>query len=88
MILISQVEIWAVIAQSAINFIVVYVITGASQKATVTDMKTDLRNTKDDVMTELKDSREILIAEIETATNSAIDIISQTVKNHEGMKNE
>lgn len=87
MIPISQLEIWAVIAQSAINFIVVYVITGSSQKATVTDMKTDLRNTKDDVMTELKDSREVLIAEIETATNSAIDIISETVKNHEGMKN-
>ena len=75
------------IASSAINFIVVYVITGSSQKATVTDMKTDLRNTKDDLMTELKDSREILIAEIETATNSAIDIISETVKNHEGMPN-
>ena len=50
-------------------------------------MKTDLRNTKDDLMTELKDSREILIAEIETATNSAIDIISETIKNHEGMPN-
>ncbi len=49
-------------------------------------MKTDLRNTKDDVMTELKDSREVLIAEIETATNSAIDIIAQTVKGHEGSK--
>lgn len=87
MIPISQVEIWSMIASSAINFIVVYVITGASQKATVTDMKTDLRNTKDDLMTELKDSREILIAEIETATNSAIDIISETVKNHEGINN-
>lgn len=85
MVTISQLEIWAVIAQSAINFIVVYVITGANQKATVTDMKTDLRNTKDDLMTELKDSREILIAEIETATNSAIDIISTTVQNHEGL---
>lgn len=83
----SQLEIWAIIAQSAVNFIVVYVITGAGQKATVTDMKTDLRNTKDDIMTELKDSREVLIAEIETATNSAIDIISETVKNHEGMPN-
>lgn len=76
------------IASSAINFIVVYVITGMAQKATVTDTKTDLRNTKDDIMTELKDSREVLIAEIETATNSAIDIISQTIKSHEGMTNE
>lgn len=88
MVTISQLEIWAIIAQSAINFIVVYVITGASQKATVTDMKTDLRNTKDDVMTELKDSREVLIAEIETATNSAIDIITSTVKAHEGLVNK
>lgn len=86
MIAITQLEIWAIIAQSAVNFIVVYVITGASQKATVTDMKTDLRNTKDDVMTELKDSREVLIAEIETATNSAIDIITEAIKAHEGMK--
>ncbi len=38
-------------------------------------------------MTELKDSREVLIAEIETATNSAIDIIAETVKNHEGQPN-
>lgn len=84
MVYISEVEIWSMIASSAINFIVVYVITGASQKATVTDMKTDLRTTKEDVMTELKDSREILIAEIETATNSAIDIISEAIKNQEG----
>lgn len=86
MVPISEVEIWSMIASSAINFIVVYVITGASQKATVTDMKTDLRTTKEDVMTELKDSREILIAEMETATNSAIDIITESVKAHEGMK--
>lgn len=86
MVYISEVEIWSMIASSAINFIVVYVITGASQKATVTDMKTDLRTTKEDVMTELKDSREILIAEIETATNSAIDIITETVKAHEALK--
>ena len=88
MVAISQLEIWAVIAQSAINFIVVYVITGSSQKATVTDMKTDLRNTKDDIMTEIKDSREVLIAEIETATNSAIDIITSTVQAHEGLTNK
>lgn len=66
----------------------IYIITGISQKATVTDNKTDLRTTKEDIMTELKDSREILIAEIETATNSAIDIISETVKNHEGITNK
>lgn len=88
MVTISQLQIWAVIAQSAINFIVIYIITGSGQKATVTDMKTDLRTTKEDIMTELKDSREILIAEIETATNSAIDIISETVKAHEGLTNK
>lgn len=83
----SEVEIWSMIASSAINFIVVYVITGVSQKATVKDNKTDLRTTKEDIMTELKDSREILIAEIETATNSAIDIISEAIKNQEGNTN-
>lgn len=87
MIRLSEVEIWSMIASSAINFIVVYVITGASQKATVKDNKTDLRTTKEDIMTELKDSREILIAEIETATNSAIDIITESVKNQEGNTN-
>jgi hypothetical protein len=86
MIHISQLEIWATIAQSAINFIVIYIITGLNQKATVTDNKTDLRTTKEDLMTELKDSREVLIKEIEIATNSAIDLITTTIKGHEGMQ--
>lgn len=84
MIDINQLEIWAIIAQSAINFIVVSVISGNGQKQTVTDMKTDLRNTKDDIMTELKESRSVLLTEIENATNSAIGIIEKTIEANSG----
>jgi len=83
---ITQLEIWTIIAQSALNYIFVSIITNNAQKQTVLDQKVDLRTTKEDIMTELKESRSSIIAEIETATNSAIDIISETIKNHEGMK--
>lgn len=46
---------WAEIAQAALNFIVVNALTGSSQKATVTDLKTDLRTTKEDIMAEFKE---------------------------------
>lgn len=61
----SQLEIWALIAQSALNYIFISVISANNQKQTITDMKTDLRNTKDDLMNELKDSRKNLIEMME-----------------------
>lgn len=53
-------QLWASIAEAALNFIVVSSISGSNQKQTVTDMKTDLRTTKEDIMAELKTSRELL----------------------------
>ena len=61
----TQLEIWAFIAESAINFIVIYLIQGSGQQKTVTDMKTDLRTTKEDIMAELKDSRKNIIEMLE-----------------------
>ena len=75
------------IAQSALNYFFISIITNNAQKQTVLDQKVDLRTTKEDIMTELKESRSILLNEIEIATNSAIDIITETVKNHEGGSN-
>lgn len=61
----SQLQIWAFIAQSCLNFIFIYLIQGSGQQKTVTDMKTDLRTTKEDLMAELKDSRKNIIEMLE-----------------------
>lgn len=53
------------IVQATLNYIVVSAITNSSQQKTVTDMKTDLRTTKEDIMSELKDSRENILTQIE-----------------------
>lgn len=65
MMTVTQIEIWAIIAQSALNYIFISVINGNNQKQTVTDMKTDLRTTKEDLMAELKDSRKNIIEMLE-----------------------
>lgn len=61
----TQLEIWYAIANSALNFIFISIISNNGQKATVTDMKTDLRTTKEDLMAELKDSRKNIIEMLE-----------------------
>lgn len=76
----TQLEIWAQIAQATINYIVVSTISGSSQKATVTDLKTDLRTTKEDVLSELKDSRESLLNELKTETNAILDILKAEIQ--------
>ena len=53
------------IVQATLNYIVVSAITNSAQQRTVTDMKTDLRTTKEDIMSELKDSRENILTQIE-----------------------
>ncbi len=53
------------IVQATLNFIVVNAITNSAQQRTITDMKTDLRTTKEDIMAELKDSRENILTQIE-----------------------
>lgn len=53
------------IVQASLNFIVVSALTSGSQQRTVSDVKTDLRTTKEDIMSELKDSRENILTQIE-----------------------
>ena len=48
----------------AINYIVVSTISSANQKQTVTDVKTDLRTTKEDLMSAVKITEEQLINQI------------------------
>ena len=57
----NQIEIWYAIANSALNFIFISIISQNGQKQTITDMKTDLRTIKEDLMAELKDSRKNII---------------------------
>ncbi len=57
--------LWESVAQATLNYIVVSSITNSAQQRTITDMKTDLRTTKEDIMSELKDSRENLLSQIE-----------------------
>jgi hypothetical protein len=52
--------LWESIAQASLNFIVVSALTNGSQQRTVTDMKTDLRTTKEDIMSELKEVVELI----------------------------
>lgn len=52
--------LWESIAQASLNFIVVSALTNGSQQRTVTDMKTDLRTTKEDIMSELKEIVELV----------------------------
>lgn len=80
----SQLEIWAYLAQAALNYIFISVVTSGAQKQTVLDSKVDLRATKEDIMTELKESRSVILTEIENATKSAIDIIVAESKKGQG----
>jgi hypothetical protein len=57
----NQSQLWAEIAQAALNFIVVNSLTNSNQVKTVTDMKTDLRTTKNDLMAEIKESEQKII---------------------------
>lgn len=75
------------IAQSALNYIFISIITNNAQKQTVLDQKVDLRTTKEDIMTELKESRSVILTEIENAANSSKELIAATIKGHEGDTN-
>lgn len=82
----GQVEIIAFIAQTALTYIFISVATGNAQKQTVTDNKTDLRTTKEDLFSELKDTREALLRESEVSTMAIIDVLKAEIskKNNEG----
>lgn len=83
----TQVEIWAVIAQSALNYIFISVISANNQKQTVKDVKTDLRTTKEDLFAELKDTREAMLRESEISTTAIVDIVRAEIQKI-GAKNE
>ena len=68
----TQLEIWYAIANSALNFIFITIVSNNSQKQTVTDMKTDLRTTKEDLMAELKDSRKNIIEMLDPAIGKSV----------------
>lgn len=52
------------IVQATLNFIVVNALTTSSQQKTVTDMKTDLRTTKEDLMNEMKETEKNIILQL------------------------
>lgn len=62
------------IVQATLNYIVVSSISSSNQKQTVTDLKTDLRTTKEDLMSEMKNTRESILAKVETDTTAEIEI--------------
>ena len=64
-ILLDFAGLWESVAQATLNYIVVSALTNSAQQRTVTDVKTDLRTTKEDIMSELKDSRENILTQIE-----------------------
>ena len=80
LIYITQLEIWAMIAQSALNYIFIRLITSSAQKQTVLDQKVDLRTTKEDIMTELKESRSVLLKEMDMAHSATVDILVKTIE--------
>ena len=50
-------------------------------KQTVSDVKTDLRTTKEDIMSELKDSREVILSDIDAAMNVQIELLKTEIEN-------
>ncbi|MCQ2078115.1 MAG: hypothetical protein MJZ20_14000 [Bacteroidaceae bacterium] len=76
----SQLEIWAYLAQTAFTYIFVTVATGNAGKQSTLDTKQDLRTTKEDLMSELKDSRESLLRESEISTKAIIDILKAEIQ--------
>lgn len=55
------------IVQATLNYIVVSTITNSNQQKTVTDMKTDLRTTKEDLMSEFKETERNIISQLKLA---------------------
>ena len=76
----TQIEIIAFIAQTALTFIFVQVATSNASKQTTTDHKTDLRTTKEDLFAELKDTRETLLRESEISTKATIDVLKDEIQ--------
>lgn len=76
----DQAALWESISQAALNYIVVSTISASNQKQTVTDLKTDLRTTKEDIMSEVKDTRQAIVREVEISTTSEIEILKNKLE--------
>lgn len=76
----TQIEIIAFIAQTALTFIFVQVATSNASKQSTTDHKTDLRTTKEDLFAELKDTRETLLRESEISTKATLDVLRAEIQ--------
>lgn len=72
---------WMGIAEAALNYIVVSTISAMNTKQTVSDVKTDLRTTKEDLMSELKDSREVILSDIDAAMNTQLELLKTEIAN-------
>lgn len=55
---------WQGIAEAALNYIVVSTISNMNAVKTVSDLKTDLRTTKEDIMSEMKTMESQLMNQI------------------------
>jgi len=71
---------WMGIAEAALNYIVVSTISTMNSKQTVSDVKTDLRTTKEDIMSELKDSREVILSDIDAAMNTQLELLKTEIE--------
>lgn len=71
---------WQGIAEAALNYIVVSTISSMNSKQTVSDVKTDLRTTKEDIMSELKDSREVILSDIDAAMNTQLELLKTEIE--------
>lgn len=61
---------WQGIAEAALNYIVVQTITNINSQKTVSDIKTDLRTTKEDIMSEMKTMEDQMMSQIKEGSNS------------------
>lgn len=77
---ISQIQIWAFIAQTLITYVFIQVATGNAAKQNNIDNKRDLRTTKEDLLSELKDTREAFLRESEISTKATIDVLKAEIQ--------
>lgn len=75
LITISQLEIWAFIAETLMTYTFIQLATSGAAKQNSIDSKRDLRTTKEDLMAEIKDTREELLRESEISTKAIVDIL-------------
>lgn len=75
MIKISQLQIWAFIAETLMTYVFIQLATSGAAKQNSIDTKRDIRATKEDLMSEMKDTRESLLRESEVSTMAIIDVL-------------